>query len=247
MSPITLCFTIADREGYLREKLSVLMPEVIKLFRGAAALVTSDTHQEIVETLTGLKVKMARAPSNFNHIGMHRRKSLEVGLEATASNCYLYIDIDHLLRWFENDRPELEAVLNQLPNSDLTVIGRGPKAFEALPARLLTTEAIINRIYCLVTGKDWDLLMAARGVSRRAAELIINSSTIDHIGNDLDWPLLCRSKNLTLGYEAANGLTYMTNLDYAKDVDDELDADPAAWAMRVEIAALHVAAIRPYL
>jgi hypothetical protein len=42
-------------------------------------------------------------------------------------------------------------------------------------------------------------------------------------------------------------LTYRTNRDYALGSDDELDGDPEAWATRVEIASLHVAAIRPYL
>jgi hypothetical protein len=247
MTPCTLCFTIADRPGHLRDKLATRLPEVLGLFNGAAALVTHETHNEVVSTLKRLGVKMARAPANFHHIGKYRRKSVEVGLETATSDTFLSIDIDHLIRWFENDGAELEGALKRLHNADLTVIGRGPDAFAALPARLATTETIINRIYRLLTGDEWDLLMAARGLSRSAAEVIVNHSRVDHIGNDLDWPLLCRSRGLSLAYIAANGLTYSTNRDYATGAEDALDGDPAAWAARVEIASLHVAAIRPYL
>jgi hypothetical protein len=247
MSACTLCFTISDRPGHLREKLSVVLPEALGLFAGAAALVTTETHDDIVTVIKGLGVEVARAPSNFHHIGMHRRKSVELGLKTAASDTFLYIDVDHLLRWFENDRIELEDAINQLAHADMTVIGRGPDAFAALPARLSMTESVINHIYRLLTGDEWDLLMAARGLSRRAAEVIVSSSTVDHIGNDLDWPLLCRSRGLSLSHVVANGLTYRTNRDYALGSDDELDGDPEAWATRVEIASLHVAAIRPYL
>lgn len=235
---ICLCFTIADRSGHLKSKLASLLPDVLSLFEGAAALVTKETHPEIVTILDGLDVEMARAASDFHHIGMHRRRSVELGLQMSTSDHFLYLDIDHLLRWFENERDELEAILSRLPRADLTVIGRGSEAFASLPARLSSTESIVNRIYGLVTGNEWDLLMAARGISRGAAELIVNTSTVDHIGNDLDWPLLCRSQGMSLLYETANGLTYKTNEDYANGMADSQDSDPQAWAERIEIAAL---------
>jgi hypothetical protein len=247
MSSCNLCFTIADRPGHLREKLSTLLPGVLGLFSRANALVADETHPEVVSTLDCLDVKMARAPSSFLHIGMHRRKSVEMGLKTGTAESFLSIDIDHLLRWYENDRAELEEALDRLRDADLTVIGRGPDSFASLPARLAATESIVNRIYRLLTGDDWDLLMAARGLSRSAAEVIVRYSTVDHIGNDLDWPLLCRARGLRLAHVVADGLTYKTNSDYATGAEDALDMDPGAWAVRIEIAALHVAAIRPYL
>ncbi len=247
MPTTTVCFTIADRKGFLIQKVADFLPQILSLFNGAAALVTSQTHQEVVSILDGLGVTMAREPSNVNHIGRHRRISLETGLKTSDSTHFLYIDIDHLLRWFENDVTELGKVIENLGSAELTVIGRSREAFDALPKRLVATESIINHIFALATGVNWDLLMAARGMSRHAAQLIIEFSNVDHIGNDLEWPLLCRSRGLNLAYVAANGLTYKTGKDYALDKNDDKDSDPEAWAIRVEIAALHVSAMRPYI
>ncbi|MEM7365316.1 MAG: hypothetical protein AAF525_14945 [Pseudomonadota bacterium] len=190
---------------------------------------------------------MVRAPSNFDHIGLHRRSAIQAGLAASNATHFLYIDLDHLLRWFENDVSELSDVVRQISAHDFSVIGRGQQAFTQLPERLSTTESIVNRIYTLVTGDDWDLLMAARGMSRQAAQVVVHRSTIDHIGNDLDWPLLCRANGYQLHYVEADGLTYETEKNYGEGRVDQLDLDAEAWATRVDIAALHVSAIRPYM
>ncbi len=117
----------------------------------------------------------------------------------------------------------------------------------ALPRRLAATEGIVNEIFRLVSGRSWDVMMAARGLSRRAAETIVEDCDVDTIGNDCAWPLFCQSRGFVLDYLEADGLTYRTNADYAADAEDRRDQDPMAWATRVGLAAQHVEAMLPYM
>ncbi len=89
--------------------------------------------------------------------------------------------------------------------------------------------------------------MAARGLSRAAVRLIVNESKVNTIGNDVDWPLLCRKNGLALDYLEAEGLTYRTDFDYAHDREDSQDQLPEAWALRMRLAYQHVAAMQPYM
>lgn len=156
-------------------------------------------------------------------------------------------DLDHLLRWVETDAGELDDVLDAIPDADCTVIGRGPAAWAALPQRLAQTEAIVNHTFMLITGHRWDLMMAARGLSRRAAQLIVDTCTVDTAGNDVSWPLLCERASLSMAYLEVNGLTYRTDRDWAEDRPDRSDDDPVAWAMRVRLASQCMDAMMPYM
>ena len=99
----------------------------------------------------------------------------------------------------------------------------------------------------MLTGHPWDLMMAARGLTRRGAELIVGQSTEDTIGNDVAWPLQIEQHGMSLGYTQADGLTYETNRDYAENTVDSLDQDPSAWMLRVYAANQQVNAMRPFL
>jgi hypothetical protein len=159
----------------------------------------------------------------------------------------MYCDFDHLLRWIERDSGELDDVLRRAGSVDCLVIGRGRKSWDALPRRLADTEAIVNEIYALITGRRWDLMMAARLLSRGAAEIIRHHSNVDTIGNDVDWPLLCEARGLSLDHVEAEGLIYRTNGDYAGNLKDSLDGDPRAWSERMQYAWHMVEAMAPYI
>jgi hypothetical protein len=105
----------------------------------------------------------------------------------------------------------------------------------------------VNHVHELMTGRKWDLMMAARSLSRDAARAIVDGCDVYTIGNDVAWPLFCESRGFSVGYVEAEGLTYKTNVDYAKDLEDARDADPRAWATRVQLAAQHIEAMLPYM
>lgn len=242
-----LALAVHDPPGHLAGKLDALLPGLRERFDPLAVHATATTHGGILKRLESAGSRLATAPADTDAIGRHRREAVALALEGGAGGHVLYLDIDHALRWLENDAAELDAAVRRIQLADCTVIGRGPRSTAALPRRLAATEGVVNEVFRLVSGRPWDVTMAARGLSRRAAETIVGSCGVDTIGNDCAWPLLCRSHGLTLDYLESEGLTYRTNPDYAADAEDHLDEDPKEWALRVELAAQHVEAMRPYM
>ena len=242
-----LATTFGDREGVLASKVEELLPGVVRRFGVVAVQATTATHPRTLSQLQEGGVVLATAEPDTNMIGRHRREALRMALAHGSSSRIVYMDFDHLLRWIENDASELDRVLRVTAEYDCAVIGRGPHSLAALPERLASTEAIVNHVYRLMTGRPWDVMMAARSFSRRGAEAIVDSCSVDSIGNDVAWPLFCEARGLSVGYAEAEGLTYRTNVDYASDLVDAREGDPRAWAQRVLLAAQHIEAMLPYM
>lgn len=232
-----LATSIADPEGHLTEKLTIILPALLERFEGISAQVTVSTDSEIVRLLMDHGVVIDQFPEDFDSIGRHRRRALELALGlATSKDRIFYLDADHLLRWYEQNRDELDAVLAACGQHDCSVIGRGPQSWSALPRRLKETEGVVNHLFFLLTGHEWDLMMAARCFSHHAASVIVDTSIENTAANDVDWPLLCLSQGFTTQYLTAEGLVYRTNQAYASDEDDNGDLDVCAWAQRVKLA-----------
>lgn len=247
MTDWALATTFGDREGVLASKIEGLLPGVVRRFDVVAVQVLTGTHPRILSQLQEGGVILATAEPDMNRIGRHRREALRMALEYGSTSRIVYMDFDHLLRWLENDASELDRVLEATAEYDCAVIGRGIRSLAALPERLASTEAIVNHVFRLTTGHRWDVMMAARSFSRRAAEAIVDGCTVDSIGNDVAWPLFCEAWGLSVGYVEAEGLTYRTNVDYASDLVDARDGAPRAWAERVLLAAQHMEAMLPYM
>jgi hypothetical protein len=247
MPEVALALAVHDPEGHLVGKLDKLLSGLCERFDSLAVHTTTSTHQGILERLESVGASLRAAPADSEAIGRHRREAVGLALEAGAVGHILYLDLDHALRWLENDAEELDAAVQRIQRSDCTIIGRGPQSMTTLPRRLAMTEGVVNEIFRLVSGRSWDVMMAARGLSRRAAKAIVEDCDVDTIGNDCSWPLFCQSRGFTLDYLEADGLTYRTNPDYAADVEDRHDEDPMAWALRVRLAAQHVEAMLPYM
>jgi hypothetical protein len=243
-----LATTLGDREGVLASKIEeILPPGVVRRFDFVAVQATTTTHPRNLSQLHEGGVVLATAEPDTNRIGRHRREALRMALAHGSSSRIVYMDFDHLLRWIENDASELDCVLKATAEYDCAVIGRGPRSIAALPERLVSTEAIVNHVYRLMTSRPWDVMMAARSFSRRAAEAIVDGCSVDSIGNDVAWPLFCEARGLSVGYVEAEGLTYRTNVDYASDLVDARDGDPREWAARVLLTAQHIEAMLPYM
>jgi hypothetical protein len=239
--------TLGVREGALAPKIEKLLPAMLDRFDVFAVQAMTYTHARVLSLLKEAQAMVAVTEPDKNLVGRHRREALRMALSAGEDHRVVYMDFDHLLRWIENDAAELDSVLEESAELDCTVIGRGPRSFAALPAPLAATEEIVNHIYELMTGRRWDLMMAARSFSRRAARAIVDDCAVDSIGNDVAWPLFCEARGFSVGYVESEGLTYRTNLDYAADLTDSLDGDPREWARRVLLAAQHVEAMLPFM
>ena len=247
MPRAALALAVADPQGHLVGKLDRLLSGLSERFDPLAVHATTSTRRGVLRRLESVGASLTISPADPHAIGRHRREAVALALEADAVDHILYLDLDHALRWVENDADELEAAVRRIQRSDCTVIGRGPRSMAALPRRLATTEGLVNEIFRLVSGRSWDVMMAARGLSRRAAQAIVEGCDVDTVGNDCAWPLFCQSRGFVLDYLEADGLTYRTNADYAADAEDRRDKDPISWALRVGLAAQHVEAMRPYV
>jgi hypothetical protein len=161
----TLATTLGDREGVLASKIEELLPEVVCRFDVVAVQATTDTHPRIRLQLQEGGVVLATAVPDTDQIGRHRRETLRMALAHVSSSRIVYMDFDHLLRWIENDASELDRLLEATAGYDCAVIGPGPRSLAAVPERLASTEAIVNHVCRLMTGRSWVVMMAARSWS----------------------------------------------------------------------------------
>jgi hypothetical protein len=180
-------------------------------------------------------------------IGIARRDAVARSLVVSTAAHVLYSDLCHALRWVEARPDEVAVAVSDDHSADFLIIGRSARAFAGSPQRLQDTEAIVNHIFGLISGHHgWDTMFAVRRMSRRAAEAVVAHCTVTTLANDVEWPLLAQAQGFTLGYLAADGLSYRTFYDFDAPADDH-DGDPVEWIRRVEFAAQHVAAMRPFI
>lgn len=239
-----LAATAHDPTGAYMAGLGPSASALRTLFEGCAVVVTEPTSDDVVTFLTReIGANITRRPADGN-VGRHRRAAVELAQSFDAA-AILYSDLDHILRWIGTDAAELTSLLSG-DHPDLLVIGRSAQAMAACPARLRDTETIVNHIYALATGRAWDLMFATRLMSPRAADVVVSQGREDSMANDVEWPLLVESAGFSVGYKAADGLSYRIAQDFGADADAH-DSDPMAWVKRVEIAHGHAQVIGRYL
>lgn len=237
-----LAATVHDPDGTFVAVLKRIAPALREIFGGFGILATESTSDDVVALLErDLAAEVGRAPADGN-IGRHRRESVRL---ASGESAVLYSDLDNVLRWIEADSQEVAKVLTS-PDADLIAVGRTERAMAACPRRLRDTEAIVNHIYALATGRRWDLMFAVRLLSPVAARLIVEQGAEDSLANDVEWPLLIERAGLEVGYREADGLSYRIRRDFDAD-SDQHDEDPLLWIERIEIANLHGRVLKEFL
>ncbi|MBV9541188.1 MAG: hypothetical protein JO167_07950, partial [Alphaproteobacteria bacterium] len=196
---VALAVTVHDPEGVQAVAIERLADTLRGLFAGFALNISDRTDARVgavAERVLGAKTMRHLQGEPF--IGRARRGSVEMALTCDAAQV-LYCDLDHLLRWVEADAGEVRAVLSRGLDADMLVIGRSARTFAAEPKRLQDTERVVNHIYALMTGHEgFDVMFAARRLSRRAAEMIVREAREDTVGNDVEWPLLVERAGLSV-------------------------------------------------
>jgi hypothetical protein len=241
-----LAATVHDVDGRLVPALRRLAPVLREVFAGVALNLSDATPSAVAlaarDHLDAATMVHAQGEAI---IGRARRDALKLALSA-ANPQILYSDFDHVLRWIDAAPDELRATLAAQPAADLLVVGRSPRAFAAEPRRLQDTERVVNHVYRLMTGQDWDLMAAIRRFSRAGAEVVVARSTVDTIANDVEWPLLARRAGLATGYVETDAFSYRTMEEFGTPADTG-DGDAANWIRRIEYAAVQVAAMGRFL
>jgi hypothetical protein len=258
-SNVVLASTHHDPEGRLYEQSARVLPTLADIFAGLAIYMTSATQERSLALLVEHGALVGREPpgqpTGLQTLGRGRRGALALGLELGAP-AILFCDFDRALHWAEYYPAELAHVAAQAHTHDLTILGRTQRAFESHPRIQRDTEAIVNQVFATVSGREWDVTAAARVLTRRAAEVILQGCPDETVGTDVSWPLFTARAGLTLGYIATEGLEFETADRHADEVAAagglarwiaQIDADPQRWIERLEIAKIEVEAALPYL
>jgi len=244
----------------MSDQIARIIPALTQIFGGLAIQAAYAAQPSALELLRSAGALVRQEPTaEFNglaRLGEARRAALELALQLGAERI-LFCDFDRALHWAEYHTVELAQGAAGISERDFTVLGRSERAFASHPRTQRDTELIINRVYATSSGNTWDVTAAARGISRRAAEAIIDGCSEQTIGTDVAWPLfLSRAGGFTLGYLATEGLEFETADRYADQVAAagglaqwiaQIDASPRQWAFRLELARMEVEAAIPYI
>ncbi|MBF0680608.1 MAG: hypothetical protein IR164_16910 [Devosia sp.] len=243
MSAVALAATVHDPIGRLAEATVSMSGPLRASFARLALNISDATHVATRDALSATADAIMVHSASEAMIGKARRDALAL---AGTDRPALYTDFDHLLRWLELGPEDLHRVLEMEPALDCLVVGRSDRAFSAEPRRLRDSETLVNHAHALLTGDHWDLMFAVRRLSPRAIALILEQSQVDSLANDVEWPLLARRAGLALGYTQSDALYYRTLEEFGENADSG-DDDPLQWIRRLEFAALHASAMRPFL
>jgi hypothetical protein len=189
-------------------------------------------------------------------IGRARREAVALALEF-GTPFSMHCDGDRILHWVENYPSELAEIIRRIPEHDFTVLGRTNRAFNSHPRMQRDTEAIVNHLFHANTGYAWDVMIGARGFSKRAAQSVVEQSQDNEISVDVTWPLLIRSlESYSLAYYATEGLEFETHDRFGDELEaagsleawmSNLDSDIQMWLHRLEYVRLDLEAMLPFL
>lgn len=255
-----LAATHHDPDGRLVAQSARVLPTLARLFDATAVFLTPQTVPEAALALAQGGAATRRGdsalPVGHEHLGLWRRLALAAATERfPQGERYLFCDLDRALHWAEFFPGELQAAIADAHGYDCVVYGRTPRAFATHPRAQRDTEALANHGFALASGLGWDVMAAARGLSRRAAELIVRGCDDNTVGSDCSWPLLCRRAGLELGYMATEGMEFETLDRCGEEIAalggpqawlDRFDADPRQWAIRMALAHAEVVSAIKY-
>lgn len=256
---ITLAILYHDPQGRLYDQIVRQLPALTNIFGGLAVRASAIASPKSLERFAAAGARIQQeSPHDATRgpeIGQARREALELALRLDHP-FILYCDGDRALHWADRYPQELAQVAATIPQHDFTVLGRTQRAFDSHPRTQRDTEAIINHVFAQVSGKAWDVTAGARGVSRQAAQTILDQCPDQAISTDVSWPLcLLRAGGFSLGHLATEGLEFETADRHGEEVaraggaeqwKNRLDADPRRWVERLDLARVEVEAMVAY-
>lgn len=256
---IVLAATYHDPKGRLCEQIQRVLPTLAEIFGGLAIQASHIADEQALSLFTDAGALVKRESSEqvneVPRLGDARREAIALALQLGAAYV-LYCDGDRALHWAERYPEELAQVVERLSENDFTVLGRTERAFNSHPYVQRDTEAIVNYVFQVVSGHNWDVMAAARGLSQRAVEAILNGCFDEEISTDVSWPLFLRSVGgFSFGYIVTEGLEFETSARYSEEIVavggygewlKQRDSDLNRWIHRLDFARMHVEAMIPF-
>jgi hypothetical protein len=247
MPRVALVSTIHDSAGWSIAPLNESAPLLDDLYERRIVVATKGTSQAVVDALekSGWVLASPRSNVGVEYISDSRLRVIRAGVEAGADHVHL-VDTDRVLHWVAHYPDELRGVVSRISELDFTIIGRTQRALQTHPRNQVETEAIANRVFSLIYGREVDITAASRGISRAAVEVLAKYSQGRFFDNDSEWPtiLFCQG-GLSMGYVEAEGLEWETRLKREQmtlsngrrvDVKDYYEGNPESWVYRLMLA-----------
>ena len=255
---VALAATYHDPKGRLCEQIQRVLPTLDEIFSGLAIRASYIASEQSLSLFTDAGALVKREPNErfeVPKLGTARREAITLALQFETP-FVMYCDGDRVLHWAEWYPEELKQVIGRLSENDFTVLGRTERAFNSHPRVQRDTEAIVNYVFQVVSGYNWDVMAAARGLSRWAIETIRNKCFDEEISTDVSWPLVLRSTGgFSFGYIVTEGLEFETPARYSEEIIavggygewlKQRDSDLNRWIRRLNFASTHVEAMIPF-
>jgi hypothetical protein len=244
-----LASALLDAEGHLADAIAAMRPAIASTFDHLAFRIDARTNPRTIEAAMGLGARVRVSARELEAVGRERRGAVA---DACGSGAGVVVagDLDHILRWMRAAPDELAGATDRVRSGevDCLVVGRPPEAFGRAPAPLRETERLVNLAYGRLTGHAADLLSSVRVLSIPAATVIAERATVDTLGTDVEWPLLCHAEGLAVDYDEAPHLSYEEGNVLVPEPADPTDPGaPRAWLTRLRICGWMADAMTPYL
>ena len=236
------CIT-RDSDASLTTAVEDNVAKIISVYPETTIIASQDTCSQTIEVLRDGGCRVRIQPGRG--VGDARREVLRTALREKIGHIHL-CDLDRALHWANTYLKELKSLRCLIPKRDLLILERTPRAFETHPRPQRVTESITNQVFSLVIGRHVDVNAASRGISHRAARILLEHSRAPGFETDVEWPLIIKLRsNLNIGYLEVEGLEYETHLKHRGAIRDAggigkwkslLEKDPEEWLKRVRVA-----------
>jgi len=247
---VTLVVTVHEPDERLVSLAAAQLPALVGRYAALTAFCSGSTYPVLLGLLRAQGATVVvddQAAAGIEQIGEVRRKTLRAGLHAGTSHLHM-CDFDRALHWVARYPREMETIIASIPGYDLLVLGRTARAWATHPPYQAETEPLFNKVFCLVTGHPWDVGAGSRGLSRRAAETLLQISREPTIGIDAEWPLLLLQQDgFRVDHHPCEGLEFETADRFGPEIETaggyeaweaRMSSDPARWAFRLKVALL---------
>jgi hypothetical protein len=247
---VALTVTAHQPDERLVDLVQAQLSVLIGRYYAITALCSRETHPKILDLLRqgGVSVEVDGSKSaGILCIGKVRRAAVRLALGTGASHFQL-CDFDRAIHWVANYPRELDAVIADIPNYDLLVLGRTARAWATHPPYQADTEPLFNHVFALVTGLSWDVGAGSRGLSRGAAETLLEVSEEQTVGVDAEWPLLLLNRDgFRIDHRPCEGLEFETADRFGPEIEAlgsygsweaRMSASPDQWVFRLRVALM---------
>jgi hypothetical protein len=255
---VALAVTVHQPDERLASMIQAHLPGLAGRYAALAAFCSYETHPTVLSLLRRYAATVRvndRAASGIHGIGPVRRATIRLGLESGATHLQM-CDFDRALHWVAHWPEDLTSVVAEIPHYDLLVLGRTDRAWATHPPYQAETEPLFNKVFALATGQAWDVGAGSRGLSRQAAELLLEISRENTVGIDAEWPLLLMNREgFRVGHRRCEGLEFETADRFGPEIEAVggyraweagIGREPRRWAFRLEVAQLIAEAVIRY-